>query len=75
MTANALADNMSECYSHGMDSFIAKPVTFTKLQQALKQFIPCPDVTGSPTGKSNPTGDVQTSTFHWKNRDGRGDEG
>ncbi|KAL3685441.1 hypothetical protein R1sor_003463 [Riccia sorocarpa] len=40
MTANALADNVVECYSHGMDSFIAKPVTFNKLEQVLKEFIP-----------------------------------
>jgi hypothetical protein len=40
MTANALADNMLECYTHGMDSFIAKPVTFTKLEEALKQYLP-----------------------------------
>ncbi|KAL2653539.1 hypothetical protein R1flu_021667 [Riccia fluitans] len=43
MTANALADNVVECYSHGMDSFIAKPVTFQKLEQVLQQFIPWPD--------------------------------
>ncbi|KAG6553889.1 hypothetical protein Mapa_004806 [Marchantia paleacea] len=40
MTANALADNVVECYNHGMDCFIAKPVTFQKLEQVLKQFIP-----------------------------------
>lgn len=47
MTANALTDNMVECYNHGMDSFIAKPVTFMKLEQVLKQFIPCLDRTQS----------------------------
>jgi CheY-like chemotaxis protein len=45
MTANALADNMMECYMHGMDSFVAKPVTFKKLEQVLKQFISCLDRT------------------------------
>lgn len=43
MTANALTDNMMECYMHGMDSFVAKPVTFMKLEQVLKQFVPCLD--------------------------------
>ncbi|CAK9224226.1 unnamed protein product [Sphagnum troendelagicum] len=40
MTANALHDNVEECFRHGMDSFIAKPVTFTKLEQVLKQLFP-----------------------------------
>jgi CheY-like chemotaxis protein len=40
MTANALRDNVEECFRHGMDSFIAKPVTFTKLEQVLKQLFP-----------------------------------
>ncbi|EFJ13085.1 hypothetical protein SELMODRAFT_20384, partial [Selaginella moellendorffii] len=40
MTANALPENVAECYTHGMDSFIAKPVTFSKLQQAIQQFFP-----------------------------------
>jgi CheY-like chemotaxis protein len=40
MTANALHDNVEECFRHGMDYFIAKPVTFTKLEQVLKQLFP-----------------------------------
>ncbi len=40
MTASALHDNVEECFQHGMDSFIAKPVTFTKLEQVLKQLFP-----------------------------------
>jgi hypothetical protein len=44
LTANALPDNVEECFRHGMDSFIAKPVTFLKLEQALKKFIPHPTI-------------------------------
>lgn len=54
MTANALADNMMECYMHGMDSFVAKPVTFKKLEQVLKQFIPCLDRTQSSSSVPAP---------------------
>ncbi|CAK9194126.1 unnamed protein product [Sphagnum troendelagicum] len=48
LTANALPDNVEECFQHGMDSFIAKPVTFLKLEQVLKKFIPHPTI---PTTK------------------------
>lgn len=44
LTANALPDNVEECFRHGMDSFIAKPVTFLKLEQALQKFIPHPTI-------------------------------
>jgi CheY-like chemotaxis protein len=54
MTANALSDNMTECYMHGMDSFVAKPVTLKRLEQVLKQFIPCIDYTQSSTGVRAP---------------------
>jgi len=40
MTADALHNNVEECFRHGMDSFIAKPVTFKKLEQVLKQLFP-----------------------------------
>ncbi|CAM6126831.1 unnamed protein product [Calypogeia fissa] len=43
LTANAMAENVAECYNNGMDSFIAKPVTFEKLEQVLKQYIPWSD--------------------------------
>jgi len=56
MTANALTDNMVECFTHGMDSFIAKPVTFTKLEQVLKQFIPWLDRTQSSSMQLNADG-------------------
>ncbi|KAG0612313.1 hypothetical protein M758_6G017900 [Ceratodon purpureus] len=56
MTANALADNMMECYMHGMDSFVAKPVTLKKLEEVLKQFIPCLDRSQSSSGISGISG-------------------
>lgn len=56
MTANALADNMMECYMHGMDSFVAKPVTFKKLEEVLKQFIPCLDRSQSSSSVSTSGG-------------------
>ncbi|XP_024390977.1 histidine kinase 5 isoform X2 [Physcomitrium patens] len=55
MTANALTDNMMECYMHGMDSFVAKPVTFRKLEHVLKQFIPCLDSSQNSSGQLTST--------------------
>lgn len=40
MTANALAEGIAECYANGMDSFVAKPVTFQKLNESLCAYIP-----------------------------------
>ncbi|XP_024515454.1 histidine kinase 5 isoform X2 [Selaginella moellendorffii] len=53
MTANALPENVAECYTHGMDSFIAKPVTFSKLQQAIQQFFPPSLPSPSPSSSSS----------------------
>lgn len=40
MTANALAEDIAECYANDMDSFVAKPVTFQKLKESLRDYIP-----------------------------------
>ncbi|XP_010525559.1 PREDICTED: histidine kinase 5 [Tarenaya hassleriana] len=39
MTANTLSESAEECYAHGMDSFISKPVTFQKLKECLEQYV------------------------------------
>lgn len=44
---------------HGMDSFVAKPVTFKKLEQVLKQFISCLDRTQSSSAAQTPPKDSQ----------------
>ncbi|KAJ7566520.1 hypothetical protein O6H91_02G106900 [Diphasiastrum complanatum] len=40
VTANALADDVEQCYAQGMDYFVAKPMTFEKLKQVFFQFVP-----------------------------------
>ncbi|KAL4182071.1 hypothetical protein AMTRI_Chr12g274160 [Amborella trichopoda] len=39
MTANALAESVAECLANGMDSFVAKPVTFQKLKHCLQNYL------------------------------------
>ncbi|KAI4316434.1 hypothetical protein L6164_024413 [Bauhinia variegata] len=39
MTANSLSESAEECYAHGMDSFVSKPVTFQKLKECLEQYL------------------------------------
>jgi CheY-like chemotaxis protein len=40
MTANAMDVDVDRCYSHGLDAFIAKPVSFEKLKSVLEHFLP-----------------------------------
>ncbi|GAQ78960.1 histidine kinase [Klebsormidium nitens] len=40
MTANAMEMDVNRCYSHGLDAFIAKPVSFAKLRSVLTHFLP-----------------------------------
>ncbi|KAK7260999.1 hypothetical protein RIF29_27302 [Crotalaria pallida] len=39
MTANTMSESAEECYAHGMDSFVSKPVTFQKLKDCLEQYL------------------------------------
>jgi CheY-like chemotaxis protein len=47
LTASSCAENEKQCYLAGMDSFIAKPVTY----QALTSRIASEQICGSPVGE------------------------
>jgi CheY-like chemotaxis protein len=40
MTANSMQGDRDKCLSVGMDDFISKPVNPSKLQEALKRWLP-----------------------------------
>ena len=40
MTANSMQGDRDKCISVGMDDFISKPVNPSKLQEALKRWLP-----------------------------------
>ncbi len=40
MTANSMQGDREKCLAAGMDDFISKPVNPSKLQEALKRWLP-----------------------------------
>lgn len=40
ITADTTADNKKKCFDAGMDDFLAKPVTLTQIEEALRKWLP-----------------------------------
>ncbi|MFT5755676.1 MAG: two-component system sensor histidine kinase/response regulator [Alteromonadaceae bacterium] len=54
MTANSMQGDREKCLAAGMDDFISKPVNPTKLQEALKRWLPKSEANISSPVKAEP---------------------